>query len=362
MDIETASTRRLATAVSIFARRSSATICAPPPHLFAAALNRFFHNMLNPIRSPRLPTRRQSSADLVLIALAVVVCFVTASWLDLSEKLGTFFKVHEALQLDEWLLSLLVLTVGLCWFALKRNAETQNALCQHIAAEKKVAVLLRHNRDLSQALIRVQENERRALARDLHDDFGQSCTAIRTDANYILHAYVNDAAGVLASAKRIDHAAQTLHALCRTMLDRLRPPVLDSLGLQAAVQELCETWEEQTGVACYFFPQALSVDIDDEVAVTCYRLVQEALTNVTRHASAHKVRIDLSANVDRSNVKLRIEDDGCGMAAPEESVVGLGLLGMRERVAVLHGDIAFKSAPGSGLRIDITLPLARQHA
>ncbi len=308
-----------------------------------------------------LPTWRQTSTDLMMISLAVLLCFVVSSQLDLSEKLGAFFKGHEALQLDEWLLSLLVFSLGLCWFAFRRQAETQNALRQHISAEQKVAELLRHNRDLSQTLIRVQENERRALARDLHDEFGQSCTAIRTDANYILHARANDAVGVLASARRIDHAAQTLHALCRDMLGRLRPPVLDSLGLQAAVQELCETWEEQTGVACYFFPTQFpaEVEVADDVAVTCYRLVQEALTNVTRHADARKVRIDLYANTDCSAVKLRIEDDGCGLAETEASVHGLGLVGMRERVAALHGEITLKPAQGSGLIIEVMLPLCK---
>jgi len=299
---------------------------------------------------------------LVWISLSVVVCFVVASQLDVSELLASFFKRHESLQLDEWLLSLLVFSIGLCWFAFRRNSETDSALSERIAAEKKVAELLRRNRDLSQALIRVQEDERRALARDLHDEFGQSCTAIRTDANYIFNARADDSAGVLASAKRIDHAAQTLHALCRDMLGRLRPPVLDSLGLHAAVQELCETWEEQTGVACLFFPEEFSAPVGDEVAVTCYRLVQEALTNVTRHANARKVRIDLSATADFSAIQLRIEDDGCGMDEPEGSSLGLGIVGMRERVAALDGEIELKHAHGSGLTIEVTLPLTKSHA
>ncbi len=296
-----------------------------------------------------------------MIGLVVAVCFVLSSKLDVSELLATFFKRHESLQLDEWLLSLLVFSIGLCWFAFRRHAETKSALRERIAAEQRVADLLRQNRDLSQALIRIQEDERRALARDLHDEFGQSCTAIRTDANYIFNARADDATGVLASAKRIDHAAQTLHALCRNMLGRLRPPVLDSLGLHAAVQELCETWEEQTGVACFFFPEALPEALDDEVAVTCYRLVQEALTNVTRHAAARKVRIDLSVTPDASAIQLSIEDDGCGMTEPEGAVLGLGIVGMRERVAALHGEINLKHAQGRGLTIKVTLPLPQKH-
>ena len=308
------------------------------------------------------PPVRKTVTDLVIISLAVVLCFVLSSQLDLSELMAMFFKRHEAWQLDEWLLSFLVFSIGLCWFAFRRNAETNSALRERIAAEQKVAELLRQNRDLSQALIRVQEDERRAMARDLHDEFGQSCTAIRTDANYIFHARADDSAGVLASAKRIDHAAQTLHALCRDMLGRLRPPVLDSLGLHAAVQELCETWEQQTGVACFFFPEEFPVTVGDDVAVTCYRLIQEALTNVTRHADAHKVRIDLSATPDHRAVKLRIEDDGCGIAEPDGSALGLGIVGMRERVAALDGEIELKHAQGSGLSIEVILPLTKARA
>ena len=308
------------------------------------------------------PPARKTATDLVFICLAVVVCFVVSAQLDVSELMATFFKRHESLQLDEWLLSFLVFSIGLCWFAFRRHAETKNALLERITAEQKVAELLRHNRDLSQALIRVQEDERRALARDLHDEFGQNCTAIRTDANYIFNARADDAAGVLASAKRIDHAAQTLHALCRDMLGRLRPPVLDSLGLHAAIQELCETWEEQTGVACFFFPKAFSLAVSDDIAVTCYRLVQEALTNVTRHAGAGKVRIDLFDNTDINTIQLRIEDDGCGISEPEGYVLGLGIVGMRERVAALHGEIELKHLQGRGLTIEVTLPLTQAHA
>ena len=117
------------------------------------------------MQNPSPPLRRKTATDLVWISLSVVVCFVVASQLDVSELLASFFKRHESLQLDEWLLSLLVFSIGLCWFAFRRNAETDSALSERIAAEKKVAELLRRNRDLSQAMIRVQEDERRALKR-----------------------------------------------------------------------------------------------------------------------------------------------------------------------------------------------------
>jgi two-component system sensor histidine kinase UhpB len=307
--------------------------------------------------SPPPSSLRQAWTDLALIALAALLCFVMSSQLELSEKLTAFFIRHESWQLDEWPLSLLVFSLGLCWFAFRRAHEAHRALTERQSADEQVAELLRRNRDLSQRLILVQEDERRALARELHDEFGQSCTAIRTDANYIFHARPGDDAGILASARRIDHTAHHLHALCRGMLARLRPPALDSLGLTAALQELCESWEEQTGVACHFFPQDVPLEVSDAIAVTCYRLVQEALTNVTRHAGASQVRIDLGRSADAGSVKLRIEDDGCGMTAPQAFTSGLGIVGMRERVAALHGEISLAPATSHGLRIEATLPL-----
>lgn len=295
--------------------------------------------------------------DLALVATLVIGYFLLAAHWDLSERFAQMMRVYEPWQLDEVPLTLLVLSLGLCWFALRRAHEARRALIERIRAEAKIADLLSLNRELSQRLILVQENERRTLARELHDEFGQSCTAIRAEASYIVHAGARDAEGVDASARRIDTTAEHLYGLVRDMLVRLHPPTLESLGLESTLQELCESWEAQTGIACGFFPHHVSSPVDASTSVAVYRLIQEALTNVARHADASQVRIELHPAADARSLELCIEDDGRGIPDIDTPRAGFGLMGMRERVAALGGDIDFRNLPQRGLQIHARLPL-----
>jgi two-component system sensor histidine kinase UhpB len=295
--------------------------------------------------------------DLAIVAAVAAGYFILAAHFGVAEMLSQFTGAYEPWQLDEVPLTLLVLSLGLCWFAARRVNEARRELIERIRAEAEIAVLLGHNRDLSQRLILVQESERRALARELHDEFGQSCTAIRAEAGYILHAGAGDKAAVSASAQRIAGTAANLYELVRGMLVRLRPPALDSLGLESALQELCESWEEQTGIACGFFPYDVSSPVDDSASVAVFRLIQEALTNVARHAHASQVRIELRAAPDRRRLSLSIHDDGSGMPGAEISHAGFGIIGMRERVTALNGDIRFLNPAQGGLRIEVEIPL-----
>lgn len=302
--------------------------------------------------SPILPEmahfKGRARRDLALVVGAVGVFFAVAVSFELSEVVARWGQGYEHLQLDELPLTLLVLSFGLAWFAFRRVGEAR-------LAEERNAALLAHNRELAQGLLTAQENERRALARELHDEIGQNCTAIRAEASFIGHAAGTDREGVAASADRIGHISEDLYGLVRAMLRRLRPMALDSLGLEAALQELCESWEEQSGIACGFFPRDLPPELDDDLRIAVFRLVQEGLTNVARHSRADQVRIDLAAEGRR--LRLDIADNGCGLADPERVRPGFGLVGMRERVAGLHGDFALVSAAGEGLRIAVTLPL-----
>jgi two-component system sensor histidine kinase UhpB len=283
-----------------------------------------------------------------------------------------FTRKYEHWQLDELPLTLLWLSVGLSWFAFRRVREVRFALAQRIEAQVQVAALLAHNRELAQRLIVVQEHERRVLARDLHDEIGQNCTAIRAEARFILHAGVHAQAmgdadtcamrcePIMGSAQRIAQVAQRLHAMVHNMLLRLRPPALDSLGLEAALQMLCESWETQTGISCGFFPENVPTLLADATAVAVFRVVQESLTNVARHAGATQVTVKLRPSADGACLHLRIQDDGCGLApqaAANTSPAALGHLGMYERVAALHGRIDFMSGPGQGLCIAVAVPL-----
>jgi len=300
---------------------------------------------------------RSVAADLGIVTLLTLAAFLLATRFELSERIAEWELRHESWQVDELPGTLVVLLAGLLWFCWRRTRQARREMHERMAAQQQVVRLLVSNRDLAHQLIVMQENERRTLARELHDELGQNCTAIRADATYILHACPGDSAGVTASAQRIAATSEALYGMVKTMLRRLRPMTLDSLGLVPALQELCELWEEQTGIGCAFFPCAVPDELDDLVSITLFRLVQESLTNVARHAHASQVRIELRRSDCGEQLTLRIEDDGRGMAAGAGQA-GFGLTGMRERVASLQGRLRIDAGPGQGVRIEALLPLA----
>ncbi|WP_332862578.1 histidine kinase [Janthinobacterium svalbardensis] len=280
---------------------------------------------------------------ILLCGALALAFFLLAIRLDLAERLTHALWRQEHWQLDELALSLLLLALVLAGFAVWRG--------------RQVALLLAQNRALTQRLLRAQEEERCALARELHDEVGQDCTAIRAAASYILRARDGDQANVQACAASIARSAEALHAMVRTMLHRLRPPVLDSLGLAPALQALCDSWAQQHGIACHFTPHAIPADLDDSIATAIYRLVQEGLTNVARHAGADQATVELRADA-HGLLHLAIEDNGRGLRQDRQQGSGFGMLGMRERVAGLRGHIRWISALGNGMRIEVAMPLA----
>lgn len=305
-----------------------------------------------PTRSARASIPR-ALADLMLVAAATAIVFATAARLELYEAFSRWISPFERYQADELPFALLILAAGLSWYAFRRWREAQAELAMRITAETQVGELLAHNRELAQQLIALQESERRALARELHDELGQSCNAIRVEAAFIQRCRPEDHAGIVAAAGRVSAVAESLYEIVRGMLRRLRPANLDELGLVAAVQELCESWEERSGIACVFHSDGALDELGDTRNITIYRVAQEALSNVMRHARAANVRIGLSV-ASPGHVQLKIQDDGIGMdvAAAHR---GLGLLGAAERVAALGGRLDIDSRPGQGTRLTMRL-------
>lgn len=283
--------------------------------------------------------------------LCSAVFFVLAAAFEWSERLSAWFSANERWQVDEIALTLAFLAAALAWYAVRRSRAA-------LQAETHVATLLLHNRAMAQRLILAQEAERGALARELHDEVGQNCSAIRAEASFIRHAGPADREAIGECAVRIDAAAAALHALVRSMLRQLRPPALDSLGLEPALQELCEYWQQQHRVACRFSAADVPARLGEATSIAIYRLVQEALTNVARHAGATQVSIHLAAREQEQGqvLALTIEDDGCGIADPARAWQGFGLSGMRERVLGLSGTIRWRPARSRGVRIDVVLP------
>ena len=295
----------------------------------------------------------QLRKDLSLIAVLVLAFWVLASMSELSEQVSIFSQRYEKIQLDELPLTLLVLSIGLIWFAWRRTQEAHAQLQERSRSELKVQELLQHKSDLLQRLYTAKEDERLALARELHDEMGQTSTAIRTEVAVLqrigrLHPEADE------SVKRIAESAQHLSQMTRQMLHRLRPPALDSMGLEQALVSLCDNWQNSTQNLCEFKTSALPEGLNDYACVTVYRIVQEALTNVTRHANAKHVRVQLT--LDTQGLNLNIEDDGQGMADTQAVHQGFGLLGMQERVASVAGHMTISSKLGQGVRLAIQIP------
>ena len=161
-------------------------------------------------------------------------------------------------------------------------------------------------------------------------------------------------AGRRAAAERADAAASSVYQLVRNLLHRLRPAHLDTLGLVAALQDLCEGWEQRSGVLCVFHHAGTDPGFDDAVAIAVYRIAQEALTNVMRHARASRVRMQLARGSDGA-VRLIVHDDGQG-AGPSPIGHGLGLLGASERALALGGRLSVQGQPGQGTLLELWLP------
>lgn len=212
---------------------------------------------------------------------------------------------------------------------------------------------MQSNHKLSQQLIHLQEEERKMLARDLHDEIGQSLTAIQADAAAILNATA-DQPRIHNSAHAISQVARQVMTMVRSMLEKLRPESLDKLGLKVALEDLISAWQQRySQIICKVQIADNLHTLNESVAIAAYRLVQESLTNVARHASARQVSITVW--VEAAVLSLVMEDDGRGFV-PEQAT-GFGLVGMRERIQSLGGELELHSEPGSGTYLMARLPL-----
>lgn len=204
-------------------------------------------------------------------------------------------------------------------------------------------------RRISEHVINAQEKERAAIARELHDELGQMLTALRMDAVWIKKRLKETdpkaADRALTMCSMIDSTIEDVRGIARC----LRPGVLDNLGLADALEWYTADFEKRTGITCVFKHSDVS-DIDNRIATTAYRITQESLTNVARHAKAGRAEVSLKS--DSNVLMLTIADNGCGFDLLQlNETQGLGLTGMHERAAIIGGMLDIQSLPGKGTRI-----------
>ena len=307
------------------------------------------------------PNRRRARHDLLRIVALTAAFAVFSSWLELSEAVLAWTRPRESYQLDELPGVLVFLASALAWYAWRRVGEARLEIKLRQRTETQLREALAQNRELAHAGVRMQEEERRSLARELHDELGQCLNAIKLDAVCLRDGGAHGTAEVESSAAAIVDMTDHLEGVVRDMLRRLRPPGLDELGLAAALENCVDGWRRRLpGVE---FTMALGEDIgplDEATNMTLYRLVQEGLTNVAKHARASRVDIVLQRDTARpagaAAVVLTVQDNGNG-ERETTAEDGLGVAGMRERVEALAGRFDLVAAGGSGFGFAAWLPI-----
>lgn len=255
-----------------------------------------------------------------------------------------------------------------CWYL--PVVDSQGSFIGAVTYSKILEVLLQENRRLTRRLFTVQEEERRYLSQELHDELGQYLAALRANLESLSLLGKNQElrCRIDAISKVVDH----LYSVVRRIRRRLRPELLDQLDLVDALQALIDEHQSyyDPQIACEFEAHGDFKGLDDDRAIVLYRVVQECLTNITRHAGAYHVKICLcqlpepiklcrryfSPPCPRRAVWMTVCDDGKGLVA-QTSQHGLGLVGMRERVEALGGSFILDSRPKQGVCVAVELPL-----
>jgi signal transduction histidine kinase len=237
---------------------------------------------------------------------------------------------------------------------------TVDNITERKLANERLSATLEEVRLLSGRLATVQEEERTRIARELHDELGVGLTCLKIDLSR-LHTMASEGAGAGARKKVEDKIRSMIEQIDTTiasvqrLVTELRPAVLDDLGLVAAIEWQCQDFQKRTGIPCTCVTSADDIAMERERATAIFRICQEALTNTVRHANATAVTIKLESRSE--SLRLVVADNGVGI--PDTKISNresLGLLGMRERVALFRGDITIQGGPGKGTTVTVCLP------
>lgn len=290
-----------------------------------------------------LPDNHRNAArrDLALLAAGALLFAALSVRFEMFESVLAWTRPHERFQLDELPGVLLFVACGLAWYAWRRVGEVRRELVLRRSVEERLRCALAENRDLALAAVRVQEEERRSLARELHDELGQYLNAVKIDAVCLRDGAVDAAVDRRAEAASIVAAVDHVQSVVGDIVRRLRPAGLDELGLPAAMDHCLEGWRRRLPAVEFRLHVAEGVaGLNEATNITLYRLLQEGLTNVAKHAQAALVEITLTRSPGQlgrvPEIVLAMRDDGVGRGAGG-ATRGVGLIGMRERVEALAG-------------------------
>ena len=236
------------------------------------------------------------------------------------------------------------------------NEELRTEIADRVRAEEQLRASLVQLRALAARLQHVREEERTSIAREIHDELGQACTAIKMDLALIGHKATKRQTRLRA---KVDSAIQLVDGMIvtlRRIASELRPRTLDDLGLNAALEGQAQEFENRTRIRCRITLPKEPLVLDAERSTAIFRIFQESLTNVARHAQATRVEARLER--EENQLILQIRDNGRGFD-PEEAKArkSLGLVGMQERALLLNGELKVEGVQGSGTTMTLRIPL-----
>lgn len=211
---------------------------------------------------------------------------------------------------------------------------------------------------LSLKLLSLQEQERRHLCRELHDELGQSLSGLRAVAHMLQAESKGHSPGIESGAEQVSKITRHMMELVKGVLLRLRPADLDELGLSESLKELVTQWNNKHHqIHCDLTIEGSDADINHSVAVNLLRVVQECLTNISKHSGASRARIHLSFPTQKSSIALHIEDNGRKGKHCFEDEPGIGLLGIHERISALNGELRLDTTAEGGLAVNMHIPV-----
>lgn len=230
-------------------------------------------------------------------------------------------------------------------------------LAEPISVDQKLSVRLDETRFLATSLQKVREEERTSMARDIHDHLGQMLTVLKMDISRIKSKIIPSDTELNEKVETILESTNKIMATVRSLASQLRPSVLDDFGLAAAIDWLCAEYRRASGKSCVFSEEVVDeLKIEKDTATAIFRICQESLNNILKHADATMVQIKLG--LEGSSLRFSISDNGKGFN-PEsvKSKKTLGLIGIKERIALLKGEFSLASTPGNGTEIVVKVKL-----
>lgn len=235
------------------------------------------------------------------------------------------------------------------------NEELRVEIAERKRAEEQFKETLDQLRDLAARLQSVREEERASIAREIHDELGQACTAIKMDLALISRKITKGQTQLRTKIESSMQLVDDMIVTLRRIASDLRPRALDDLGLAAALEWQCQEFEKRTGIHCQLILPAEPLNLDAERSTAIFRIFQESLTNVARHAQA--TRVEARLQMDEGQLVFSVHDNGKGFDPQEaKAKKSLGLVGIQERALLLKGEASIEGIPGSGTTMILRIP------